>query len=523
MNHMCIPIITINLNYLNFYFFRIISQIIMRKIDRLCQVSTHPHSHPTHTITSLAAKYEAWCTLRGIDQRPHQLDGISWLYHRETTDDGYRARGGILADDMGLGKTIQMLGLILLNPKRHTIIVCPVALIPQWAAQTKRFINVDAFIFHGSSSISPKNISKLASSPVVITSYHTLIYRESLLRLVHWDRIIFDEAHYLRNQSTAMFHSAHKLSYDSCWIVSGTPIQNRLRDLRSLLKLIKIDTLRLSAASIKELLGIVMLRRTKLTADIVLPPITYNNVIVPWSNNVEFVIAREIHSQIALSNISLANIDEIISHLTSCALTTMLRARQVCVLPRLLGSAIFPHMAALTSDERRGAFRTLLDSHSKLSTVFNTICDNLGEDHRAIVFCHFRGEMDFLETAIAAMDIKVGRIDGKTSHSKRVKLLANNDDAPRVLILQIQTACEGLNLQHFDQVYFVSPSWNPATEDQAVGRVYRIGQERPVSVWRFMMAGFNPDDEEDSSLSIDLYCNLVQEKKRELIKTFIES
>jgi SNF2 family DNA or RNA helicase len=158
-----------------------------------------------------------------------------------------------------------------------------------------------------------------------------------------------------------------------------------------------------------------------------------------------------------------------------------------------------------------------------MTAVINTIRDNIGDDHRALIFCNFRGEMDFLQSRIEELGLSVGRIDGTTKPEQRVRLLAAHEDSPRVLILQIQTACEGLNLQHFDQVLFVCPPWNPAVEDQAVGRAYRIGQKRPVTVWRFMMEGFTPDDPDDETISIDTYCDFVQSKKRELIASLITS
>ena len=102
------------------------------------------------------------------------------------------------------------------------------------------------------------------------------------------------------------------------------------------------------------------------------------------------------------------------------------------------------------------------------------------------------------------------KFDGRTSHSERNEILTKKCD---VLILQIQTGCEGLNLQHFSEIYFVSPHWNPAVEDQAVARCHRIGQEKEVEVFRFQMSGF---DDEEESITLDAYSGKVQEAKRKI-------
>ena len=107
---------------------------------------------------------------------------------------------------------------------------------------------------------------------------------------------------------------------------------------------------------------------------------------------------------------------------------------------------------------------------------------------------------------------KVATFDGRTSNSKRFEILNDRNDA---LILQIQTGCEGLNLQeHYSEIYFISPHWNPAVEDQAIARCHRIGQTKPVYVERFEMCSFVPDEEDVSTKTIDKYVNDVQEGKR---------
>jgi superfamily II DNA or RNA helicase len=128
---------------------------------------------------------------------------------------------------------------------------------------------------------------------------------------------------------------------------------------------------------------------------------------------------------------------------------------------------------------------------SKISKVVRTILSRKDNGKRKIVFCHFRAEIDYIQARLttAFPSLVVRYLDGRTKESERRQILAP-DAAIDVLILQIQTCCEGLNLQQFSEVYFVSPDWNPSVEDQAIARCHRFGQTEPVVVFRFVMAPF---------------------------------
>lgn len=128
-----------------------------------------------------------------------------------------------------------------------------------------------------------------------------------------------------------------------------------------------------------------------------------------------------------------------------------------------------------------------------------------------LVFCFYHMEIDILVKSIADMGLRVANFDGRTTHTTRQSLLSSGLD---VLVLQIKTGCEGLNLQQFNEVYFISPQWNPAVEDQAVARSHRIGQDKPVQVFSFNMEVF--DAEDIYSETMDDYIKGVQHFKRTL-------
>jgi SNF2 family DNA or RNA helicase len=130
-----------------------------------------------------------------------------------------------------------------------------------------------------------------------------------------------------------------------------------------------------------------------------------------------------------------------------------------------------------------------------------------------LIFCHFREEIDEIATRLRNGGMtKVATFDGRTGNGKRYDILNDKNEA---LILQIQTGCEGLNLQeNYSEIYFISPHWNPAIEEQAIARCHRIGQTKPVYVQRFEMSSFISDDAEISTRTIDKYVGDIQECKR---------
>jgi SNF2 family DNA or RNA helicase len=154
--------------------------------------------------------------------------------------------------------------------------------------------------------------------------------------------------------------------------------------------------------------------------------------------------------------------------------------------------------------------RDVFNCTSKLDAAVKCILERKANGCGKLIFCHFREEMDEIAARLRNGGMtKVATFDGRTSNGKRNDILNEKNEA---LILQIQTGCEGLNLQeNYNEIYFISPHWNPSVEDQAIARCHRIGQIKPVYVQRFEMTSF---EEDVSTLSIDKYVNDVQEGKR---------
>ena len=448
----------------------------------------------------------------GLAHNQYQYEGVEWCLQNERSGLG----GGILADEMGLGKTITMIGTFLEHFLARTLIVLPVALVEQWVAQIYKTTGHKPLVYHGKKC----DPSLLLTAPIVITTYGIITlnkkkgFVQGELHKIHWSRIVFDEAHHLRNTSTGRFIGASMLRANIRWLVTGTPVQNRKRDFYALCTLLT-----------QHPESVAILRRTKQEVGIQIPDITDENHFVAWSDLREKALTEEIHSALAFSGVSYTKYKSVAQNMcdseqqSAHTLVMLLCAKQLCSLPAMLA----PKLSKMVADEIiapdhdyiRGMRNT-----SKIDDVVQIILARQGNGNGKLIFCQFCLEMDLIAARLRERGMIVGIMDGRTKKSVRKEICVSGKyDA---VILQIQTGCEGLNLQeHFSEVYFASPHWNPAMEDQAVARCHRIGQTKPVQVFRFIMDGFESAEDESPNMSLDTYVSLVQLKKRKIITDMI--
>lgn len=473
-----------------------------------------------------------WTRSVGLTTKQHQMSGFTWCMNQEMNGNQLMGgfKGGILADEMGLGKTILMLGSIVCNQKDKTLIVLPPALLQQWVGAIKKFcpeLFNAIHIWHGPGRTNDKAYDKCVSKEirVVLTTYGMIANRRienytSDLWIMEWDRIVYDEAHHLRNSTTNAFSGAHKMhamqrTEPIIWFVSGTPINNNLNDIRSLLVLANVSPhIYCLPDKIEELLQNRMLRRTKKSVGINLKEYNENIIEVEFSSPEEKKFARDLHNGLGLAEINEDNVHECMAFLSEHWLGLLMRARQVCIFPQLVSNVITNnvHAVGLDDDVDLSLVRKM-QTHSKITAVVDKIKENALNGKNKIVFCHYRAEIDKLENLLSDT-LNVLTLDGRTSKKDRKEIL-NKTDAD-VLLIQIQTGCEGLNLQQYSEVYFTSPHWNPAVEDQAIARAHRIGQKNDVDVYRFICKFKNKGS------TIDEYCQRVQDVKRELQKKYIK-
>ena len=518
--------------------------------------------------------FRKWCDKSGLQQKEHQLSGMKFCLGHEFKKSVFGVHGGIVADEMGLGKTILMLGCILTNygfvdfykqKCRNTLIVVPKALLFQWVDVINRLFNekVKINIFHG---VNCKDVTRdeLETGAITITTYG-MVSRDAIQN-TFWKRVIFDEAHHLRNSKSKKHTGSILIKAKIKWLLSGTPINNRVKDLESLCKiLLGAKRSCVYKNEYEEVVSEHILKRTKKGVGIKLPPVNTSIIKVDWKCPDEKRLAIQIHKKINFSNIKY-NIaaGDIIRDMTKNQLGCFIRGRQVCILSTPIIKTMKIKMKLRDEMTRQDDVVVGQDDvvvgqddvvcrgnvSSKLDAVISHIMKDL--TRKKLIFCHYLDEIDYLYKYFNNNGIDIGKITGKTTEKERRDLFSQhigfNDfcalskthnklnadifkivsdfTSPRILIVQIQTGCEGLNLQHFKDIYFTSPHWNPSVEDQAVARSHRIGQTSVVNVYKFMMDDLykkdvgSVDDKDDDGVgnTMDKYCLHVQNKKRELME-----
>jgi SNF2 family DNA or RNA helicase len=460
----------------------------------------------------------------GMDHKQYQYDGVRWCYINETRPDPpENIRGGFIADEMGLGKTIVMIGLFVTNLLPRTLIVLPPALIDQWYTQIYKTTGHCSLIFHGQTK---KKISlkQLNNAYIVLTTYGAIStdaksQKKTILHEVQWSRIVFDEAHHLRNKKTGINRGAFMLQSPIRWLVSGTPVQNSKHDFYTLCDAVKMPIgFYTSNANLPTIAKCFILKRTKKQVGIMIPDVNIHTSPVKWQNKKEMELSELIHSALKFSKVKPK------MSLQIRMLPLLTKAKQSCTLPRLMINN-FNKMVKAGIIQGFSQFEEALNHSSKLDYVLQTILERKNNNKGKLIFCHYRDEIDEISKRLTNGGMSVATLDGRDSQTLRAEILREKFD---VLILQIQTGCEGLNLQeNYSEIYFVTPHWNPSVEDQAIARCHRIGQKNDVHVFRFYMDGFtNEEKDEDgkiiSTVSIDNYVTSVQDNKRILATKCIE-
>jgi SNF2 family DNA or RNA helicase len=438
------------------------------------------------------ADYETHFKECGYDLYPHQKEGIRFMQKREDT---YTGTGGILADDVGLGKTIQAAALVYSRPG-HTLIAGPIGVMPQWAEKLNTLLPKDRFeiVEYYGSGRSHINIRQIINTcddedktVVVLATYgHIASNNTSPLQSEIWDRFILDEGHYARNPKTKLHYNCCRLTADTKWILTATPVQNKANDLYALLYIVcKLEgTTKLKKREgvdkIITLRDTYLLRRHKQEILHTLPPLVIENINCKFVSEAEQTFYRKIEERTTEAfKRAMKRHDE---NFMIEVLELLLRLRQTTFHPQLV----------IDGYKKKGIFAEETPDWegptTKLHYLEESVLKEMKEtpDQRTLIFCQFRKEMTMIEDMLRGHGFTTFLYNGDTRAEAR-KDVVMGLLRPQFLIIQIKAGGAGLNLQMYNRVYITSADWNPSNEFQAIGRSHRSGQKKPVKVTRLLL------------------------------------
>jgi superfamily II DNA or RNA helicase len=466
------------------------------ELARLCDDLEQPHPPEFASLQALLEDF------RGLPEaplpdgiqailRPYQRLGVNWLVFLRQA-----GLGALLADDMGLGKTLQTLCAL----QGRTLVVTPTSVLHHWADELQRFRpDLRASTYHG-----PQR-TLATTADVTLTTYAILRLDADTLAQTTWDTVVLDEAQAIKNPDSQVARAAYGLRASFRLALTGTPVENRLDELWSQLHFLNRGLLggrqafqeRYErpiaagqpgvAAHLRDTLKPFVLRRRKREVAAELPPRT-DVVLHCVLSDSERVVYDTVRAA------TLANVVALLDAGGSvlAALEALLRLRQACCHPGLL-----PGQTASTS--------------TKVALLLERLEEAVADGHKALVFSQWTALLDRVEPHLRAADMAFTRLDGTTRDRASVVRHFQDEAGPPIMLVSLRAGGTGLNLTAADHIFLLDPWWNPAVEDQAADRAHRLGQTRPVLVYRIV----TQDTVEERILAL-------QEKKRTLADAALE-
>jgi len=410
--------------------------------------------------------------------RDYQIEGFRWMCRL-----AHWGAGACLADDMGLGKTLQAIALLLhRGADGPALVVAPTSVCFNWEQELRRFAPTLTPRFFGAGDRDAL-LTDLGPRDVVITTYGLLHTESERLQAVPWHTAVLDEAQAIKNTLTKRSQAAMSLAADFRVILTGTPIENHLGELWNLFQFINPGLLgsseqfqqrfalpiqrdqdRQVRQQLKRLVQPFLLRRTKTQVLSELPPRI--EVTVPVTLSDEEALLYEAARQRAVKELATKKLDAPGQHLR--ILAEIMRLRRACCHPSLL----------LPDCDLPGA---------KLTAFSQTLDELLENKHKALVFSQFVDHLAILRAELDRKGVSYQYLDGSTPIKQRQRSVeAFQNGEGEVFLISLKAGGTGLNLTAADYVLHMDPWWNPAVEDQAADRAHRLGQLRPVTIYRFI-------------------------------------
>jgi superfamily II DNA or RNA helicase len=442
--------------------------------------------------------------------RPYQADGLSWLAFLREQD-----FGGILADDMGLGKTVQTLALLLAEQEAGrldapSLIVAPTSVLNTWREQAAQFAPaLRVLLLHGPQR--KKDFAAIPAHDVVLTSYALLRHDEAVHLAQPYHALILDEAQFVKNPETHGARIAGKLQARLRLCLTGTPMENHLGELWSLVHIVMPGLLgnraqfhktfqlpvekRGDAARRQALarrIAPFLLRRGKDQVARELPPKTFLRHTVELEGRqrelyetVRLAMHEQVRAALAAKGLERSRI---------VILDALLKLRQVCCDPRLL---------------KLPSARTSAPS-AKLARLLELLPELVEAGRRILLYSQFTSMLALIEPELARLGLAYVKLTGRTK-DRAAPVARFQDGAAPLFLLSLKAGGTGLNLTAADTVIHYDPWWNPAVEDQASDRAHRIGQDKPVFVHKLATAG-----------TVEERIAAMQERKAGLLRSLFE-
>jgi SNF2 family DNA or RNA helicase len=431
--------------------------------------------------------------------RPYQQRGLSWLSFL-----GRLGVGAILADDMGLGKTVQLLSVlwadhveqatVLDDQRGQTLLICPMSLVGNWQREAERFTpGLAVHVHHGADRLAGAELAAaMAGADLVITTYQTAVRDLAALSQARWSRVVVDEAQAIKNHLSQQAKAVRALPAASRIALTGTPVENQLSELWSIMEFANPGMLG-SEKAFRERFAIPIERHgspeaagelRRVTQPFVLRRLkTDKSIISDLPDKQEMKVWCNLTQEQA--SLYAATVSDMLSRIDGASdditrrglvLATMAKLKQVC-----------NHPAQLLGDGSR------LPGRSGKLARLEEICEEIvAEGDKALCFTQYAEFGRMLQPYLAArIGCPVLFLHGGTTKKQRDALVARfqSADEPMLFLLSLKAGGTGLNLTAANHVIHVDRWWNPAVEDQATDRAFRIGQRRDVQVRKFVCVG----------------------------------
>ena len=456
----------------------------------------------------------------GNTLRPYQLEGLNWLRYC-----WYKKVNSILADEMGLGKTVQIVGVLNDIATNHHItgpflIIAPLTTLPQWKNEFEKWTNLNAIIYHGGPTAreiieefefpaydeNGNVIPNAVSFDSLITNYETFVSNFAKLKEIEWRYLVLDEGHRLKNHSGKCYQLLLQLTYDHCTLLTGTPIQNNVEELWSLLHLLhprvfndlpgflerfgNIDNVE-TLQSLQKLIHPFLLRRKK--NDVETSIAAKEETII----EVELTRIQKTYYRALLHENASTLLQQITGGSLPSLLNLMMQLRKVCNHPFLIKGARenieeqIKNKMPPDTDPEDIELEALIDASGKMILIDKLLPKLQNDGHKVLIFSQMVKVLDIIEDYLIRKDLTFERIDGSVPENEReaaIERFGNNQDA-FIFLLCTKAGGVGINLTAADTVIIFDSDWNPQNDVQAQSRCHRIGQKREVKVYRLVTRG----------------------------------